>query len=245
MKIRRRRILMGTALAVGLLAFLALDVVRGGFRYVWARSRRSYSVADRLEQFAAGVAKRLGPVFTSAGMTYPPAGIALLAFKDSRSLELYARSAEARWKFIKSYPVLAASGRPGPKLAEGDRQVPEGFYQVQSLNPNSRFHLSLRLDYPNAFDRRAAELDGRTHLGGDIMIHGSAVSIGCLAMGDAAAEDLFVLSALARSPVRVLIAPTDFRRKARFDAPAEPRWVSVLYGTLRAELRQFPKEKVP
>jgi hypothetical protein len=241
MRIRRRRIFMGAALAFGLLALLALDVVRGGFRYVWARTRGGYSVADRLEQFGPRVGKRLRPVFESLNTSYPPADIALLAFKDSRSLELYARSGEGRWKFIKSYPVLAASGRPGPKLVEGDRQVPEGLYQVESLNPNSRFHLSLRLNYPNAFDRRAAELDGRTNLGGDIMIHGSAVSIGCLAMGDDAAEDLFVLSALARSPVRVLIAPTDFRRKARFEAPAEPRWVTVLYGTLRAELRQFPK----
>lgn len=74
---------------------------------------------------------------------------------------------------IKSYPILAASGSIGPKLRESDMQVPEGVYQIESLNPNSQFHLSLRVNYPNEFDREQARIDGRAQLGGDIMIHGS------------------------------------------------------------------------
>ena len=69
------------------------------------------------------------------------------------------------------YPILAASGVLGPKLREGDKQVPEGIYGAEALNPNSKFHLSIRLNYPNTFDRRMAQSDGRTQLGGDIMIH--------------------------------------------------------------------------
>src|SRR5204863_8498878 len=62
--------------------------------------------------------------------------------------------------------------------------ISEGIYPIESLNPNSRFHLSLRIGYPNAFDRAQAAKEKRTNLGGDIMIHGNSVSIGCLAMGE-------------------------------------------------------------
>jgi murein L,D-transpeptidase YafK len=66
-----------------------------------------------------------------------------------------------------------ASGGLGPKLGAGDRQGPERIYAIESLNPNSLFHLSMRLNYPNEFDQMRAKQDGRSDLGGDIMIHGS------------------------------------------------------------------------
>jgi hypothetical protein len=67
---------------------------------------------------------------------------------------------------LKTYPILAGSGTLGPKLVEGDGQVPEGLYRVESLNPNSSFHLALRVNYPNEFDRAKGKLDGpgQTHL---------------------------------------------------------------------------------
>jgi murein L,D-transpeptidase YafK len=71
-----------------------------------------------------------------------------------------------------------ASGKAGPKLREGDGQVPEGIYRIDGLNPNSSYHLSLKLNYPNDFDLEQARTEGRTELGGDIFIHGKAVSIG-------------------------------------------------------------------
>jgi murein L,D-transpeptidase YafK len=147
------------------------------------------------------------------------------------------------WQYITTYPVLGASGKTGPKLAEGDRQVPEGVYQIELLNPISRFHLSLRLNYPNEFDRRMGAADGRTDLGTDIVIHGSSVSIGCLAMGDDAAEDLFILAArTGKENVRVLIAPTDFRLEPPRLIMYEPRWASVLYASLSDELKQFRRD---
>ena len=78
----------------------------------------------------------------------------------------------------------------GPKLREGDRQVPEGVYTIANMNPNSISHLSLALSYPNDFDRARAAEDGRADntLGGSIMIHGGSGSIGCMAVGDEAAE---------------------------------------------------------
>mgnify|MGYP001489780133 CR=1 FL=1 len=205
-------------------------------------ARARYSVAERLEQFGAAVEARLGPAFDSTRLPYPPQEVALVAFKDSRMLEVYARHAGDAWRLVRTYPVLAASGEHGPKLKDGDRQVPEGVYAVESLNPNSRFHLSLRLNYPNDFDRRMARAEGRTDLGGDIMIHGGASSIGCLAMGDEAAEDLFVLAALVGTErVTAIISPTDFRRSS-IEAATQPSWLPSLYEKLKGELRAFPLE---
>jgi hypothetical protein len=238
-----RRILLAGTIAVALIAVAAsFKAVRSTLQYLWGKARGGYSVTERLEQFGRRVEKRLKPAFEAANVTYPPADLAFVAFKDSKILELYARNSEQPWRFIKAYAVLAASGGLGPKLQEGDRQVPEGVYGLESLNPNSQFHLSVRLNYPNEFDRRMAKVDGRTRLGGDIMIHGNSVSVGCLAMGDDAAEDLFVLSALvSKERVKIVISPTDFRAGTAMNLVEEPHWVGGLYGMLREELRQFQK----
>ena len=203
-----------------------------------------YSVADRLEQFGVEATRRLTPYFHAAGVPFPPKYAAFLAFKDQRLLEVFARTENMGWRFIRSYAILGASGHLGPKLRQGDRQVPEGVYRVTLLNPNSVAHVSLRLDYPNAFDRERAALDGRDNLGGDIMIHGRTNSIGCLAIGDEAAEDLFTLAALATiENIMVVISPTDFRRPGFIPLSADlPPWTEELYDQLRAQLAQFRRE---
>ncbi|MBA2479759.1 MAG: hypothetical protein H0V44_03775 [Planctomycetes bacterium] len=157
-------------------------------------------------------------------------------------LEVHARGdAMSPWRLVNAYPILAASGAPGPKLREGDRQVPEGIYAIENLNPNSRYHLALRLDYPNAFDRARAREDGRTELGGDIMIHGQDVSIGCLAIGDRAIEDLFVLVArIGIGNATVIVSPTDFRSGAHGPQVAMT-WCGERYATLAQALAAFPR----
>lgn len=109
--------------------------------------------------------------------------------KEERILELWIRGRDGRMRIFKKYPILAMSGTLGPKMREGDRQAPEGFYEIRagSLNPNSSYHLSMNIGYPNAFDRA----HGRT--GSYIMIHGKSASIGCFAMGDAAIEEIYLL----------------------------------------------------
>jgi hypothetical protein len=212
--------------------------------YVWTRLRGGYTVADRLAMHGEDVRLRVAPRFANAGVGYPPPRVALLAFKDARKLEVYARRSDAgAWKKITSYPILGMSGRQGPKLREGDRQVPEGIYRAEFLNANSMFHLSIRLDYPNAYDRARGAADGRDALGSDIMIHGSTSSIGCLAMGNEAAEDLFVLAALAgKENVDIVIAPSDFRRAPPLPDGGPP-WLSDLYGKIDIALRDFAAEK--
>ena len=111
------------------------------------------------------------------------------------------------------------------------------------LNPNSRFHVSLRLGYPNDFDREMALSDGRTDLGGDIMIHGGARSVGCLAMGDDAAEEFFILAAAAGlEHVKVVISPTDFRTGEPPPGGTLPAWTAELYRALVRELAQYPRD---
>ncbi len=188
---------------------------------------------------------RLAPHFQEAGLVYPPARVTVIGLKQERQLEVHAAAADGDYAFVCAYPIVAASGNPGPKLREGDLQVPEGRYRLRELNPNSRFHLSLWLDYPNAFDRAQADAEGREELGGEIMIHGGASSKGCLALGDEAAEDLFVLAALCGlAQVEVMIAPFDFRREA-FDAfaPEMPRWIAGLYQELARELKSYPRRR--
>jgi murein L,D-transpeptidase YafK len=182
---------------------------------------------------------RLVPYFQTAGVPYPLAALAFLGFKTEKRLEVWARYRDA-WVFIRAYNIEAASGTPGPKLREGDYQVPEGFYTIVFLNPNSRFHLSMQLDYPNAFDQQQAALEERYELGGDIFLHGADVSVGCLAMGDTAIEELFVLVAhTGMERVTVLLAPYDFRQRGIARVNSHSPWVEALYWHLHQELRQF------
>lgn len=198
------------------------------------------TVEERVKEFGETVKERIKPYFEKAGISYPPQRMTLIGLKEEKILELYASDSAGRpERWIRSYLILAASGHLGPKLRQGDFQVPEGIYRIDALNPDSRFHLSMRIDYPNADDRARAREEGRTNLGGDIMIHGNAVSIGCLAVGDEAAEDLFVMVALAKlRNVRVILSPLDFRLK-KMEKPIEPAWTNELYERIRREIETY------
>ncbi|MET0551756.1 MAG: L,D-transpeptidase family protein [Vicinamibacteria bacterium] len=181
---------------------------------------------------------RLAPRFRAAGAAYPPRAVTLLVLKEERVLELWAEGASPR--LVHRYPVTAASGVAGPKLRQGDLQVPEGVYRVLWLNPASSYHLSMKLDYPNAFDRAHARRDGRTDLGGDIFVHGRAVSIGCVALGDPAIEELFVLAAdVGTARVKAVIAPRDLRAPSARDPEVAAPWASELYALVRREMSRL------
>ena len=161
-----------------------------------------HTIADRT---AAILAKKphLKAVAKSAG-----GKLRILVFKNERMVELHAPG----WRAPRKCPMTAFSGTLGPKLREGDGQIPEGIYGIGYLNPNSSYYLSLKVTYPNASDRARAKVDGRTNLGGDIMIHGKAVTIGCVPVGDDAIEDIFYLAyAVGIKNVLVVIAPYDMR----------------------------------
>ena len=213
-------------------------------RWLWVPAYRavagSRTARDVLRRYGPAADKRLRPHFQRAGVAYPPKRIALLGFKAEKRVELWAPRGKG-WAFIRSYPVLAASGRAGPKLREGDRQVPEGVYKLDYLNPNSSYHLSMKINYPNALDLRHAKAEGRSQPGSDIFLHGKAVSIGCLAMGDDAIEELFCLVArIGRANVTVILAPNDLRSgKPVTDLTTAPAWVPGLYQQIRKALQPF------
>jgi L,D-transpeptidase catalytic domain len=191
-----------------------------------------------IESTVAALAPILDPIWqqrlAKVGVAYPPAHLVMIAWKQERLLEIHAGDTMENLRFVYAYPILAASGQTGPKLREGDRQVPEGFYRIELLNPNSRFHLSLRVNYPSPEDVLRAKEEGRdiNTLGGDIMIHGNAVSTGCLAIGDPAIEELFLLVArTGLDHIELLIAPKIFSSTEPPDN-GQPRWVQDRYERL-------------
>jgi murein L,D-transpeptidase YafK len=80
-------------------------------------------------------------------VSYPPREVTFIALKQEKKLELWARNS-GEFRFIRDYDIQAASGVAGPKLRQGDRQVPEDIYRIAGLNPNSHYHLSMKLNYP-------------------------------------------------------------------------------------------------
>ena len=122
--------------------------------------------------------------------------------KTRAEVEVWARNrGTGPFALLHSYPLSAASGSLGPKRQSGDYQVPEGFYEIDRFNPNSNFHLSLGLNYPNAADRAL----GEPNPGGDIFIHGGAASIGCLPITDAGIEEVYLLAVMARAASQAVI----------------------------------------
>lgn len=199
---------------------------------------------EKIRRFDAIVKHDLVPAFRKAGVPYPPRKIALLVFKAEHKMELWGQDPSAKWRYIRSFSILGASGGPGPKLQEGDRQVPEGIYSIECLNPLSHYDVSMRLNYPNNFDRERAKKDGRNRLGGDIYIHGGCVSIGCIAIGNRYAEELFdLIYHVGTKNVSVVIAPNDLRRAAPLVGKVRPEWLSVLDLDIKNYLAQFPDDK--
>lgn len=232
----RKYVLIG--LSIMLLAGIVIAVMPVPvIKRVIYNIRGKQTLEQRIVAYGSTARDRFLPAFKGAGIKYPPKKLIFVGIKQEKKLEIYAANSGS-FKYIKSYPILAASGKLGPKLREGDRQVPEGIYKITYLNPNSLYHLALRVGYPNEFDREKGISDGRTKLGQDIMIHGSNCSIGCLAMGDQASEDLFVLAAdTGIGNIKVILSPVDFRKTSAVETDKPlPQWVPELYSEIKNHL---------
>ena len=110
-------------------------------------------------------------------------------FKEEKKLEMWIKSDTGKYSLYKEYDICTFSGGLGPKKMEGDRKSPEGFYYTKKsfLNPNSSYHLSFNIGYPNEYDK------SHGYTGSLIMIHGNCVSIGCYAMTDKYIEEIYGL----------------------------------------------------
>ncbi len=192
-----------------------------------------------VSQVQASLLDKVEPIYegflSAAEISDQPDSIILLAFKKEKVLEMWFSKSE-RFVKVATYPILGASGTSGPKLQEGDKQIPEGFYVIEGLNPNSLFYLSLRLNYPNTFDLKMADVEGRANPGSDIYIHGKESSVGCLAMGDEAIEEIFyIIAKVGKEKVKVVISPYDLRLKKDFELHEIP-WITKLYQDLNIYL---------
>lgn len=144
---------------------------------------------------------------TKAGFQVNSFEVYLRVFKNEKEVQVWMKNkGDQKFKLFKTYAICAKSGDLGPKRREGDGQVPEGFYEIESFNPASSYHLSMKVNYPNASDKLKAS--GRT--GGDIMIHGNCVTIGCVPIEDDPIEELYILCLEAKdrkNKLRVDIFP--------------------------------------
>jgi len=122
--------------------------------------------------------------------TSPSAPVLIRTYKQEAEFEIWKAKSDGQYALLKTYPMCRWSGQLGPKLREGDHQVPEGFYAITpgQMNPNSHYYLSFNVGYPNAYDRAL----GRT--GGDIMVHGICSSAGCYSMTDAQIGEIYAIA---------------------------------------------------
>jgi murein L,D-transpeptidase YafK len=142
------------------------------------------------------------------------------SFKYDSQLEVWVKNeAKESYKLFKTYKVCALAGTMGPKRMEGDYQVPEGCYYINEFNPKSNYHLSLGINYPNASDK---VLSDSLQPGGEIFIHGSCTTVGCIPIMDFQIEELYILTAHARNqgqdfiPVHIFPVKYDVRRSVDY-----------------------------
>ena len=206
-------------------------------------ARRLLSEPGRAKAAAERVRPDLERDLTSKGLRFGDP-VFLPAFKEEEELEMWIHNrATGRYDLFRTWRIAAMSGKLGPKLAEGDGQVPEGFYFVPpgAMNPNSTYHLAFNIGFPNEYDRQH-QRDGTF-----IMIHGSSVSIGCLAMTDEKIEEIYTLCAAAQSNgqkfFRVHLFP--FRMSAeRMEKAKNSEWIAF-WNELRQGYDWFEKHRVP
>ena len=163
-------------------------------------------------------------------------------FKKESLLEVWIRKDE-KYVHLKDYTICAYSGRLGPKLKEGDRQAPEGFYRVylKQLNPHSKFHLAFNLGYPNAYDR------AHKRNGSYLMVHGNCVSVGCYAMTDEKIEEIYSLVESALKNKQKYVPVHIFPFKMEEETMAEYshyRWYDF-WMKLKEGYDYFEAEEVP
>jgi murein L,D-transpeptidase YafK len=164
-----------------------------------SRSQSAFSANSRMNMKLANVVRlkedSLKKQLAAIGVSWPLKQIYVRSFKYDSQLEVWVRSQKNEaYKLFRTYKVCALSGALGPKRIEGDYQVPEGFYYINEFKPNSAYHMSLGLNYPNASDQL---LSDSTKPGNDIYIHGSCVTVGCIPIRDTQIEELYLLASYA------------------------------------------------
>lgn len=206
-----------------------------------AKRGKHSTVKAAIKDYGETMRRELIPLFQSRGLSYPPKELTFIGLKEEKVLHIFAKDHDGENIRIKTYPIVGVSGEPGPKLEEGDRQIPEGIYKLTGFKPNSIAHLALLINYPSPEDRKRGREDKRTNLGSHIEIHGSYWSTGCLAMGDEAIEEIFVLAHdTGLKQIDLILSPCNLNIKEPvIDYKEQPKWLPALYGRLKEALKEF------
>ncbi len=173
------RTIAGLAFAVSISATLAgCDEAATGYAGIGGSERASHPLSpDMLALMEKNGVNQNSPVL-------------IRTYKKEAEFEIWKMKPDGRYVHIKTFPMCRWSGQLGPKMREGDRQVPEGFYRITpgQMNPASQYYLSFNVGYPNAYDRA----QGAT--GGSIFVHGACSSAGCFSMTDAQIDQIYAVA---------------------------------------------------
>jgi murein L,D-transpeptidase YafK len=204
----------------------------------------SYSQTSFANYKVAGLSDKLEDTlhkqFNAQKLKWPLKAMYIRSFKFDKQIEVWVKDDTTKsYKLFKTYKVCMQSGRMGPKRMEGDYQVPEGFYHINEFNPNSNYHLSLGLNYPNASDKI---LSDATRPGTAIYIHGSCVSVGCIPVTDAYIEEIYLLAGKAKNAgqefIPVHVFPIRYNVKKSADYLAEACKINPSLTPFSARLKE-------
>lgn len=192
------------------------EIQKGYSRVHQAYERKERYVNERCEEYGISP-ENFGSMF-------------IRVFKQEKILEVWVQRPDKKYVRFNRFKIYAGSGTLGPKRQQGDRQVPEGYYYINDFNPQSNYHLSLGINYPNESDMRLSTAPKK---GGDIYIHGNEVSIGCLAMSDYYIEDIYIYAVKARNQGQQKIPVHIY--------PFYPTTNNVAYYTNKPEYKKYKK----
>ncbi|HEY5823678.1 MAG TPA: L,D-transpeptidase family protein [Cyclobacteriaceae bacterium] len=189
-----------------LILFVMLLTPPPGFKDAQLKNSRVKSAYELKEQTVKNY-------FVKKGLKYEGFQLFIRAFKKEMKLEAWIKEkGKEEFQLLTTYDFCTTSGKLGPKRKEGDYQIPEGIYSINHFNPQSNFHLSLGINYPNASD---LILSDKKSPGGAIYIHGNCVTIGCIPITDDKINELYLLAVEAKNngqekiPVHIFPAKLD------------------------------------
>lgn len=173
-----------------------MNLIRKVGRFApWGFAAAAALTLSACDDLGSGSQRSLAPIPPETLALMEKAGVTkesptlIRAYKKEAEFQIWKQRPDGRYAFLKSFPMCRWSGQLGPKVREGDRQVPEGFYSITpaQMNPQSAYYLSFNIGYPNAYDRAFG------HGGGSIMVHGGCSSAGCFSMTDRQIAEIYAI----------------------------------------------------
>lgn len=200
----------------------------------WTREDDARSGTERERVAIAEKSAEVQALLGAAGVDLPLRQVLFRVFKEEKILEVWASDRDrGPVKPVAIYRICAASGDLGPKRAQGDAQVPEGFYTIDFFKPRSDYYMAFHVDYPNRRDRALG------YTGSAIMIHGRCASIGCLAMSDERIQELWVFGRALTKGRRIQVHIYPRRDVAGLAGATEDAGLRAFWSDLAAIKARF------